>query len=82
MLGACLIASLIVVIRLLVTVGDWKAKFYTQNVQPEIFALTVVVLLLLLPGIASYQANVIPSGLDQLLEAPSVSLALFIHWIV
>ena len=82
MLGVCLIVSLIAVVRLMVTVGVWQSKFYTQNVQPKMLALTAVALLLLLPGLASYQANVIPFGLDQLLEAPSVSLALFIHWFV
>ena len=33
-------------------------------------------------GLASYQANFIQFGLDQLLEAPSTSLALFIHWAI
>jgi peptide/histidine transporter 3/4 len=46
------------------------------------FGLGAVAVLLVLPGIASYQANFIPFGLDQLLEAPSVTLALFIHWVV
>ena len=33
-------------------------------------------------GRVGYQANFIPFGLDQLLEAPSSSLALFIHWVI
>ena len=33
-------------------------------------------------GFAGYRANIIQFGLDQLLEAPSSSLALFIHWII
>ena len=82
MFGASLIASLIAVFRLLVTVGVWKMKFYTRIVQPVMFALAGVAVLLLMPGITGYQANIIPFGLDQLLEAPSTSLALFIHWVV
>ena len=31
-------------------------------------------------GLAGYQANFIQFGLDQLLEAPSVYLGLFVHW--
>ena len=31
-------------------------------------------------GVAGYMANFIQFGLDQLLEAPSEYLGLFIHW--
>ena len=31
-------------------------------------------------GLGFYRANFVQFGLDQLLEAPSKSLALFIHW--
>ena len=81
-LGACLLTSLIVAIRLLVTIRVWKIEFFTHHVQPVLFAFAGVAVLLLLPGIACYQANVIPFGLDQLREAPSMSLVLFVHWIV
>ena len=33
-------------------------------------------------GYAAYQANFIQLGLDQLMEAPSTSLSVFIHWVV
>ena len=33
-------------------------------------------------GLSGYWANFIQFGLDQLLEAPSTSLALFIHWVI
>ena len=33
-------------------------------------------------GFAGYRANIIQFGLDQLLDAPSTSLALFIHWVI
>ena len=38
--------------------------------------------LLIVVGYAAYQANFIQLGLDQLLEAPSMSLSLFIHWAI
>ena len=81
-LVACMIVCLIAILRLLVTAGVWNINLYTRDVQPVTFGLGAVAVLLLLPGITSYQANFIPFGLDQLCDAPSVSLALFIHWIV
>ena len=33
-------------------------------------------------GYAAYQANFIQFGLDQLVEAPSTSLSVFIHWAI
>ena len=33
-------------------------------------------------GIISYSANFVQFGLDQLMEAPSVYLSMFVHWIV
>ena len=47
------------------------------------FTLFVVIsLLLITAGLAGYQANIIQFGLDQLLEAPSKNLGLFIHWLM
>ena len=42
----------------------------------------VIIIVVFLFGRTGYQANFIPFGLDQLLEAPSSSLALFIHWVI
>ena len=81
-LVACIIVCLIAILRLLVTAEVWSIHLYTHDVQPVAFGLGAVAVLLLLPGITSYQANFIPFGLDQLCDAPSVSLALFIHWVV
>ena len=39
-----------------------------------------VSLILIILGLACYQANVIQLGLDQLFEAPSEKLGLFVHW--
>lgn len=78
--GASLIVSFIAIVVLLVTVGVWSEKFFVHRVQPVLFVFAGIVIMLFMSGIASYQANFIPFGLDQLLEAPSTSLALFIHW--
>ena len=45
------------------------------------YALSGMGLLLLIPGLSGYQANFIQLGLDQLLEAPSEYLGLFVHWV-
>ena len=56
-------------------------KHVHHILQPVEFVLAGVGVLLFMLSLAGYQANYIQFGLDQLLEAPSVSLALFIHWI-
>ena len=45
------------------------------------FALSSLGLFFLIPGLSGYQANFIQLGLDQLLEAPSEYLGLFVHWV-
>ena len=42
----------------------------------------VIIIAVFVFGLVGYQANFIQFGLDQLLEAPSMSLALFIHWLI
>ena len=49
-------------------------KFFVAGCGAALF---IVVL-----GYTAYQANFIQLGLDQLLEAPSISLSLFIHWAI
>ena len=46
------------------------------------YILAVIMVIMFTIGLAGYQANIIQFGLDQLLEAPSTSLALFIHWVI
>ena len=47
------------------------------------FGLLVVIgLILIIIGLAGYQANIVQLGLDQLLEAPSEKLGLFVHWLM
>ena len=60
----------------------WSVDVFVHSLQPVVITLAALSLLLFMPGLAGYQANFIQFGLDQLLEAPSSSLALFIHWIM
>ena len=39
-------------------------------------------ILLIIVSLAGYQANIVQLGLDQLLEAPSEKLGLFVHWLM
>ena len=45
-------------------------------------ATIIIVQFFVAHGLAGYQANFIQFDLDQLLEFPSASLALFTHWII
>ena len=49
---------------------------------PLSFTLLGIAFVVFVTGLAGYQANFIQFGLDQLLEVPSTSLALFIHWVI
>ena len=56
-------------------------KFTSHNSKTIIMLIILVLsLLCFLTGIVGYQANYIQLGLDQLLEAPSEYLGLFIHY--
>ena len=60
-------------------------KVHFDHIRPVavpfgLFACMAV--LLVIVGLAGYQANVIQLGLDQLLEAPSEKLGLFVHWLM
>ena len=47
-----------------------------------VFILTIISILLFVAGLSGYQANYIQLGLDQLFEAPSRYLSLFIHYAI
>ena len=78
MLGAFIVISFNAVFTMIY--GHVILNFIAVNIFFDI--LTVVSYLMFIVGHASYQANFIQFGLDQLLEAPSTSLALFIHWVI
>ena len=44
--------------------------------------LVILTFILIVMSLSCYQANIIQLGLDQLLEAPSEKLGLFIHWLM
>ena len=47
-----------------------------------VFILLIILFVLFVVGLSGYQANYIQSGLDQLFEAPSRYLSLFIHYAI
>ena len=57
-------------------------QFGLVSVHAFWMSLTALGFLMFFIGHAGYQANLIPFGLDQLLDVPSASLALFIHWVI
>ena len=79
MFGACLIFALVVMLGIMLEGRTWHLNNHFATPLNSAFA--IIFLIVFVVGFAGYQANFIPFGLDQLLEAPSVSLALFIHWI-
>lgn len=77
---AFLILSINALLTMIIGVMVWRN--YNIALYVILLLLTTLSFLLFFIGHAGYQANLIPFGLDQLLEAPSASLALFIHWII
>ena len=71
-------------VAVLVVNSDLYLFFLRWSHVKVVFFVLLVVLFWLMFGIGgrSYYANFIQFGLDQLMEAPSEYLSLFIHWIV
>ncbi len=55
-------------------------NFHEKVVYRFLFTFTLIAIVLFIIGLAGFQANYIQLGLDQLFEAPSKYLALFIHY--
>ena len=67
----------------LVLMSPQLYPFYWSSVK--LISFSVIIMFFSLAfwfGITSYRANFIQFGLDQLMEAPSEHLSLFIHWIM
>ena len=63
--------------------GIYSFKWETLKLAYIPFSLLLLLtLIFMLMGLAGYQANIIQLGLDQLLEAPSEKLGLFVHWLM
>ena len=54
--------------------------FHEKVVYRFLFTLILITVVLFIIGLAGFQANYVQLGLDQLFEAPSKYLALFIHY--
>ena len=78
MLGAFLVLSFNAILIIVFGVSI----VYLVPVRAFLTLLTAFGFLMFFIGHAGYQANLVPFGLDQLLDVPSASLALFIHWII
>ena len=80
MLGAFLIESFNAVLTLTIGIYIWA---HSNIILHSFLVLSAAFgCLLFVIGHAGYQANLVPFGLDQLLDVPSASLALFIHWVI
>jgi peptide/histidine transporter 3/4 len=56
--------------------------FFTVHFAEGIIACFIIALIVFIIGLAGYQANIIQLGLDQLFEAPSQYLSLFILYVI
>ena len=66
-------------------VGGMITDFPDQPGQKLVIPLSICIilsLLLIIVSLACYQSNIIQLGMDQLLEASSEKLALFLHWLM
>ena len=61
---------------------EGKTDWHVETLKVFIIILAIVSTILMILGLASYQANIIQLGLDQLLEAPNDSLGVFVHWLM
>ena len=82
MLAASLLLSLVASAILIHAILNTNVNIHAGVLWPFILVISVLGLVLFMFGLVSYQANFIPFGLDQLLEAPSISLAVFIHSVI
>ena len=76
------IAMFFTSIVMVMTYFEDKSDWSQEMLKKFLILFVVLSLILLIVGLASYQANIIQLGLDQLLEAPSESLGLFVHWLM
>ena len=82
-LSVCVVYVLWITQRL--TSYDYSMYFHSKlshQLNVLTFALFSIVTVLFMIGLVGYHANFIQFGLDQLFEAPSKYLALFIHYAI
>ena len=77
---AFILVSVGAIITLRIGINAWDTNYAHGYVAPILLSLAAIGFVLFAVGLGFYRANFVQFGLDQLLEAPSKSLALFIHW--
>ena len=77
---AFVLVSVGAIITLSIGINAWDINYAHGHVAPILLSLAAIGIVLFAVGLGFYRANFVQFGLDQLLEAPSKSLALFIHW--
>lgn len=77
--GAFLLLSFDAVLTMIHGITIWSSD---NILHFYVLIVAVCTYLLFVVGHANYQSNIIQFGLDQLLDTPSTSLALFIHWFI
>ena len=58
-----------------------KSNWHIEPLKYFVALFVIISICLIMVGLAGYQANIIQFGLDQLFEAPNVSLGVFVHWL-
>ena len=81
--AAFLLYAILSVLTVIFGVNIWVINHHNGRIIALcLIILVAIAFMVFVFGLAGYQANFIQFGLDQLLEAPSRSLALFIHWVI
>ena len=52
------------------------------SIQASFIVIALLASILLISGFSAFKSNVVQLGLDQLMEEPSESLGVFVHWLV
>ena len=78
----CVVAVLWITLRLTSESNDYTMHFLSKLSHQLILSFVLFPIVLFTIGLVGYHANFIQFGLDQLFEAPSKYLALFIHYAI
>jgi peptide/histidine transporter 3/4 len=79
-LTVCFIEILVFIFKLETIAYDDYATYLHRSIIQVLFGFSLVSLVLLMIGLAGFQANYVQLGLDQLFEVPTRYLRLFIHY--
>ena len=75
------VAMLTSSVTLVMSYFEDKTDWHIEPLKYFVALFVVVSICLIIVALASYQANIIQFGLDQLFEAPNDSLGVFVHWL-